>query len=58
LSAVYTAYPAPPFLPVFHPPIELAGFRPCGRLHLDRRIDFPAISLGPVLKILVGEIHF
>jgi hypothetical protein len=30
-------------LPVLHPPVELAGFRPRGRLHVDRRIDFSAI---------------
>jgi hypothetical protein len=31
LTAVCTAYPTPPFLPVFHPPIELASWRPRGR---------------------------
>ena len=43
LTAVCTAYPTPPLLPFFHPPIELASFRPHRRLHPDRRIDFSAI---------------
>jgi hypothetical protein len=42
LTAVSTAYPTQPFLPIFHPPIELASFRPRGRLNLDRGIDFSA----------------
>jgi hypothetical protein len=39
----------PTMLPFFHPPIELATLGPCGRLHLDRRIDFPAICFGTLL---------
>jgi hypothetical protein len=31
LTTVSTAYAAPPFLPFFHPPIELASSRPAGR---------------------------
>ena len=57
LTAICAAYPAPPFLPFFHPPIELASFRPRGRLHLDRRIDFSAICLGTLLHVVVAEIH-
>jgi hypothetical protein len=57
LTAVCTAYATPPFLPFFHPPIELAGFRPRGRLHLNRRIDFSAICFGAVLHVSIGEIH-
>jgi len=49
LTTVRTAYPAEPFLPVIHPPIEMASFGPRGRLYLDRWIDFPAISLGTLL---------
>jgi hypothetical protein len=45
----------PPFLPFFHPPSELAGFRPRGRLHLDGRIDFSAICFGMQLHVLVAE---
>ena len=33
LTAVRTAYPAPPFLPFFHPPIELARFRQHDLIH-------------------------
>jgi hypothetical protein len=58
LPAVCTAYPTPPFPPFFHPPIELAGFRPHGRLHRDRGgVNFAAIRLGQVLHLLVAEIH-
>ena len=57
LTAVCTAYPTPPLLPFFHPPIELASFRPRGRLHIDRRIDFSAICFGTLPHIVVAEIH-
>jgi len=57
LTAVRTAYTTPPLLALFHPPIELAGIRPRGRLHLDRRIDFSAICLGTPLYGVVAEIH-
>jgi hypothetical protein len=57
LTVVCTAYPTPPFLPIFHPPIELAGCRPPGRLHLDRRINFSAICFGALLPVGVAEIH-
>ena len=43
LLTVRTAYPTQPLLPLFHPPIELAGLRPRGSLHLDRRIHFAPI---------------
>ena len=45
LTAVRTAYPTPPFLPFLHPPVELAACRPGGRLHLDRRVNFAAMSI-------------
>jgi hypothetical protein len=57
LAAVGTAYPAPPFLPFLHPPIELASLRPGSRLHLDRRIDLEAICLAMLLQVIVAEIH-
>jgi hypothetical protein len=57
LTAVGTAYPTPPFLPVLHPLIELAGSRPRGRLHLYRRIDLSAIRFGTLLHRVVAEIH-
>jgi hypothetical protein len=57
LTAVCTADATPPFLPFFHPPIELASFRPCGHLDLDRRIDFSAICFGTLLQVIVAEIH-
>jgi hypothetical protein len=53
LTAVCTAYPTPPFLPFFYPPIELAGFRPGSRIHLDRRIDFSTICFGTLLHLVV-----
>jgi hypothetical protein len=55
--AVCTAYATPPFLPFFHPPIELASGRPGGRLDVDRWVDFSAIRFGMLLDILVAEIH-
>jgi len=57
LTAICTAYATPPFLPFFHPPIELARFRPRGRLNLDRRIDFSAICFSMQLHVIVAEIH-
>jgi hypothetical protein len=57
LTAVCTAYPTPPLPPFSYPPIELASFRPRGRLHLDRRIDFAAICVGQVLHLAIAEIH-
>jgi hypothetical protein len=57
LAAVCAAYATPPFLPFFHPPIELASCRPRGSLHPDRGIDFSAICFGTLLDLIVGEIH-
>jgi hypothetical protein len=57
LTAVCTTDPTPPFLPFFHPPIELACFRPGGRRHLDRRIDFSTIPFGTLLHVGVAEIQ-
>jgi hypothetical protein len=57
LTAVCAAYPTEPLLPLFDPPIELASFRPHGRLDLDGWIDFAAICLGQVLHLVVAEIH-
>jgi hypothetical protein len=56
LTPVSTAYATQPFLPLFHLPIELASFRPRGRLHLDRRIDFPAICFGKQLQVVLTEV--
>jgi hypothetical protein len=57
LTAVCTAYPTPPFLPFFHPPIELASMRPGGRVNLDHRVDFAAVCCGQVLHLGIAEIH-
>jgi hypothetical protein len=57
LPAVRTTYATPPFLSLFHPPIELASIRPRGRLHLDRRIYLAAICCGTLLQLVVAEIH-
>ena len=57
LTAVCTAYATPPLLPFFHPPIELASFRPRSRLHMDRWIDLSAICFGKPLHLVVAEIH-
>jgi hypothetical protein len=54
LTAIWAAYAAPPFLPFFHPPSELASFRPRGRLHLNRRIDFSAICFSTLLHVVVA----
>ncbi|HEY6683347.1 MAG TPA: hypothetical protein VI030_10255 [Propionibacteriaceae bacterium] len=51
MTAVSTAYPAPPFPPFSHPPIELPSSRPRGRLHLDWRIDFSAIGFAVLARI-------
>jgi hypothetical protein len=53
LTTVYTAYATPPFLPFFHPPIELAGFRPGCSLNLDRRIDFSAVCFSVLTRIKI-----
>jgi hypothetical protein len=57
LTTICAAYPTPPFLPFFHPPIELASWCPCGRLHLDGWIDNSAICFGELLQVGIGEIH-
>jgi hypothetical protein len=57
LAAISTAYPAEPFLTVFHPPIELARLRPGGRLHMHRRLDFPAICLSALARIKIFGGH-
>jgi hypothetical protein len=57
LPAVRTAYTTEPLLTLFDPPIELASFRPGGRLRVDRRIQFPAISFGTLPQLIVAEIH-
>jgi len=57
LPAVFAPHTTPPFPPFFHPPIELASFRPRGHLDLDRWIDFPAICCRKLLHIVVGEVH-
>jgi hypothetical protein len=49
LTPVCAAYPASPFPPFSHPPIELANRGPCGHIHLDRWIDFSAIRFGTPL---------
>ena len=56
LTAVCTAYPTEPFPPLLHPPIELASFRPHGRLHLDRRIDFPTICFGMLTRTEIPHV--
>ena len=55
--AVLAAYPAPLFPPFLDPPVELACLGPRGRLHLDRRIDFPAICSGDLLQIIAAGIN-
>jgi hypothetical protein len=57
LPAVSAAYPTRPFLPFFHPPIELASLGPGGCVHLDRRINCSAICFGTPLHMVVAEIH-
>jgi hypothetical protein len=57
LTAVSTAYPTEPFLPFFHPPIELARCRPRGRFHPDWWIDFLAICFSMLVHVIVAEIH-
>jgi hypothetical protein len=57
MTADCTAYATPPFLTIFNPPIELASFRPRGRLYVDRRIDFSAICFSMLLHVAVAEIH-
>ena len=57
LLTVRTAYATPPFLPFFHPPIQLAGIRPYGPLDHYRRLDCSAISGGKLLQVGVAQIH-
>jgi hypothetical protein len=56
LTAVCAAHAAPPLPPFAHPPVELASFRPRGRLHLDRWIDFSAICCVPPLQVGIAEL--
>jgi hypothetical protein len=57
LPSVCTAYPAPPLLPFFNPPIQLAGSRPRGRLDLDGWLDLSAISFWKLPYVVIGEVH-
>jgi hypothetical protein len=57
LTAICTAYPTPPDLPVLHRPIQLATRRPRRSLNLDRWIDFPAICLGTPPHLIAAEIY-
>jgi hypothetical protein len=57
LAPVGTAYPVPPFVPFFHPPVELPSSRPGGRLHVERWVGFSAIWCVPVLQVGIAEIH-
>jgi hypothetical protein len=56
LPAVCTAYPTQPFLPFFHPPIELASSGPGSRLHLDRRVNFAAICFAVLARIEIPHV--
>jgi hypothetical protein len=49
--------PDPTIPAILYPPVELAGFRPRGRLHLDRWICIPAICFGALLHIGAAEIR-
>ena len=51
LTTVRTAYPAKPFLSVLYPPIKLAGSEPRGYVHLDRWIDWTAVSFAVLVRI-------
>jgi hypothetical protein len=53
LPAIGTAYPTEPLLTLFHPPVELAGFRPGCSLNLDRRIDFSAVCFSVLTRIKI-----
>jgi hypothetical protein len=57
LTAVCTAYPTPLFLPFLHPTNRAGRRSPCGRLNLDRWVDFSAICFGMLLHRVVAEIH-
>jgi len=60
LLTVGTAYPPEPLQawPVLlDPPVQLSGERPRGYIHLDRRVDFPAICFGAPLHLVIAEIH-
>jgi hypothetical protein len=57
LPAVCTAYPTPPFPPFLHPPVQLASLAPCGGLHRDWWINFPAIYGRTLLQVVLAKIH-
>jgi hypothetical protein len=57
LPAVRPARPTQPLLAFLHPPVELAGLRPRGRLDLDRWVDYASICFGKLLQVVVAEIH-
>ena len=54
LTAVGTPYPAEPLLRLLHPIVQPTSVRPCGHIHLDRRINCTAISVAVLAWI---EIH-
>ena len=53
LAAVCASHAAPPRQewPVLFHPIELAAWRPCGCIHMDRWIDFAAIRFAVLTQI-------
>jgi hypothetical protein len=57
LTTVFAPHPTPPLLPLFHPPIEPTFRRPRGHLDRYRWINFPTISCGKLLQVIVAEIH-
>jgi hypothetical protein len=54
LTAVGTPYPAEPLLRLLHPIVQPTSVRPCGHIHLDRRINCTAISVAVLARI---ELH-
>jgi hypothetical protein len=57
LTAVCAAHATPPFLPLSHPPIKLASWRPSGRLDLDGWIDFSTICFGKLLQVIIAQVY-
>jgi hypothetical protein len=58
LTAVYAPHPTQPLAAaLFNPPIKPTTRRPRSHLNLDGWINFPAISIGKPLHIVIAEVH-
>jgi hypothetical protein len=57
LTGISTAHPTEPLGTLSDPPIELPALDHLAGLHLDWRVDFPAIGCITLRQVGIAEIH-